>query len=97
MSIATVPEGHRSSPITPRPLPGGSSTLGRSLMFECERQSILTQPDDPLLPAVVKHDDTQPNEHNDNGQSSIPVQGSFVIHLQDPVELLPNVVNIDSD
>lgn len=55
-------------------------------------------PDDSLLPVVVNQDDTQPNDEQDvNEQSSMPMQVSLLIHLQDPVELLPHVVNIDSD
>lgn len=94
LSVATVPEQHRSSPI----VPGSSPTLGRSLMFRCEGQSCLTQPDDSSLPVGVNHDSTSANDEQDgNGQSSTQMQVSFPGSLQDPVELLPHVVNIDSD
>lgn len=92
LSVATVPEQHRSSSISQRPVPGRSPTLGRSLMFRCEGQSCLTQPDDSSLPVVLNHDSSLANdEQDDNGQSSMQMQVSF------PVELLPHVVNIDSD
>lgn len=97
LSVATVPEQHRSSPITLRPVPGSSPTLGRLLMFRCEGQSCLTQPDDSSLPVVVNHDSTSANDEQDgNGQSSMQMRVSFPVSLQDPVELLPHV-NIDSD
>lgn len=97
LSVAMAPEQHRTSPMLRR-VPGSSSTLGRSLMFKCEGQSPLTQPDDSFLPVEVNHKNTQPNdEQNGNGQSSMPMQASFLISLQDPVDLLPCVVNIDSD
>lgn len=99
LSIAMVPEQQRSSPATPRPVAAGLPTLGRSLMFRCEGQSTLMHPDDSLSPVVVNHDDTQPNDEQDeNGKSSTPMQVSLLIHLQDPhTELLPHVVNVDSD
>lgn len=98
LSIATVPEQQRSSPTAPRPVTAGAPTLGRSLMFRCEGQSTLMHPDDSLLPMVVNHDNSQSNDKQDeNGTSSMPMQVSLLIHLQDPVELVPHVVNIDSD
>lgn len=88
LSIAMAPEQHRTSPML-RQVPGSSPTLGRSP---------LTQPDDSFLPLEVHQKSTQPNdEQNGNGQSSMPMQPSFLIGLQDPVDLLPCVVNIDSD
>lgn len=97
LSVATVPEQRRSSPITLRPVPGSSPTLGLSLVFRCEGQSPLTQPDGSSLPVVVNHDNTLANdEQGGNGQSSMQIPVSFPISLQDPVELLPHVVNIDS-
>lgn len=97
LSIAMAPEQHRTSPML-RQVSGSSPTLGRSLLFKREGPSPLTQPDDSFLPLEVHQKSTQPNdEQNGNGQSSMPMQPSFLIGLQDPVDLLPCVVNIDSD
>lgn len=96
LSIAMAPEQHRTSPMLRR-VPGSSSTHGQSLLFKHEGQSPLTQ-GDSFLPVEVNHKNTLPNdEQNGNGQSSMPMQPSFLISLQDPVDLLPCVVNIDSD
>lgn len=98
LSIAAVPEQQRSFPATLRPVAASSPTLGQSLMFRCEGESTLMHPDDSLLPMVVNHGNTQPkDEQDENGKLSMPMQVSLLIHLQDPVELLPHVVNIDTD
>lgn len=98
LSIATVPECHRSSATTPRATPDGSANQVCSPVFM--QQSCSLQADDYLLscPAMVHRDNNlQCEDQNDTGQSSVAMQVSFLIHLQDPVELLPHAVDIDSD
>ena len=98
-SIATVPERNRSS-ATMRAMPEGSPTPESSLTFRRQVQPTPPQPDDSLLhcPSVVNRDSTLEREdQDDTGKSSVAMQVSFLIHLQDPVELLPHVVDIDSD
>lgn len=90
-SIATVPEHNRSSATTTRAMPEGSPTPDSSLIFRRQLQPTSSQPDDsmPLGPSVVNRDNIL--QHGDQA-----VQVSFLIHLQDPVELLPHVVDVDS-
>lgn len=100
LCIATVPERNRSSATTMRAMPDGSPNPESSVIFRRQVQPTSPQPDDSLLqcPAVVDRDNTlQHEDQDDTGQSSVAMQVSFLIHLQDPVELLPHVVNMDSD
>lgn len=101
LSIATVPERNRSSATPTRALSVTSPNPDSSQMFRhVQILPSAPRPDVSLLhcPALVDQDNTLQHENpNDNGQSSAAMQVSFVIHLQDPVELLPNVVNIVSD
>lgn len=100
LSIATVPERNRSSAAMLRVMPDGSPNPESSMIFQRQIQPTSPQPDDCLLhsPAVVEQDKAlQHKDQDDTGQSSMAMQVSFLIHLQDPVELLPHVVNIDSN
>lgn len=83
-----------------RAMPDGSTTPESSQIFRRQIQPNSPQPANslPQGPSVANQDDTLLHgDQDDNGQSSVAMQLSFLIHLQDPVEVLPNVVNIDSD
>lgn len=98
-SITTVPERNRTSPIMMRARPDGSPTPESSLIFRHQTQPTSPQPDASLLhcPSVAHRENTlHRGDQDETGKSSAAMQVSFLIHLQDPVELLPNVVNIDS-
>lgn len=99
-SIATVPEGNRSSVSATRPMPDGSPTPDSSQNFRRQLLPTSPKPDVSLLhsPLVVNRDNIlQGGNLDNNGQSSVAMQVSFLVHLKDPVELLPHVVNTDSD
>lgn len=83
-----------------RAVPDGSPTPESSLVFRRQVQPTPPQPDASLLhyPSAANTDNIlQHGDREDTGQSPVAMQVSFVIHLQDPVELLPHAVNIDSD
>lgn len=99
-SITTGPERNRSSGTMARPLPDGSPTPESSLVFRRQVQPTSPQPDDslPHCPSSENRDNTlQLGDQDGIGQSSVAMQVSFIIHLQDPVEALPHAVNTDSD
>lgn len=80
-------------------MPDGSPNRESSL-FKHQAQPNCAQSGDSLshLPSVVDRDNTLRREDiDDAGQSAVEMQVSVLIHLQDPVELLPHVVNIDAD
>lgn len=96
-SIATVPDCNRSS--VSRAMPDSSPSLESSQIFRCA-----VQPNSPQMCASLTHfpltenrDNTFLKRDNETGQSSVAMQVSFLIHFKDPVELLPHVVNTDSD
>lgn len=98
LSIASVTEHNRSSTAAVRALPDGSPTPDSSQIFRRPVQPTYQQPVTSLLhsPSVVNRDNTlQCVDHDEAGQSSVAMRVS--LHLQDPVELLPHVVNIDSE
>lgn len=101
LSIATVPERNRSSATPTGALSVGSPNPDNSKIFR-HVQILPSAPRPnvslPHRPALVDQDNTLQHENpNDNGRSSAAMQVSFIIHLKDPVELLPNVVNTVSD
>ena len=80
-------------------MPDGSLTPESSLIFRRQVQPTSPHADASMLhcPSVVNMETTlQRGDRDEAGQSSVAMQVSFLIHLQDPVELLPHVVNIDS-
>ena len=80
-------------------MPDGSSNRENSSMFKHQAQPNCPQSGDSLLPlpSVVDRDTLRQEDINDAGQLAVEMQVSVLIHLQDPVELLPHVVNIDAD
>lgn len=98
LSIATVPERNRSS-ATLRAVPDGSPSPESVLVFRPPIQPASLQSEQSLLlypPELNREHILLCGDQADIGLSSA-MQVSFVIHLQDPVESLPNVVNTDSD
>ena len=52
----------------------------------------------PHCPAEENHDNRVPESfRNEATGSTLSMQVSFLVHLKDPVELPPNVVDVDSD
>ncbi|XP_068161697.1 glucagon receptor-like isoform X2 [Antennarius striatus] len=98
-SIATVPGRNRSAGTVTRDMAGRSPNPDISQIFTHQVQQNYPQCDDSLLnfPSVVNRVNTLQHGSQSDIEQSAAMQVSFVIHLQDPVELLPNVVNVDSD
>lgn len=97
VSIATVPERRRSSGTPTGPLSAGSPNPDSSFIHrQPQILPLASQPDVSLLHCSVGG--AQDNEHQREiaagiKQSPAEMQVSLVIHLQDPVELLPNMVS----
>lgn len=96
MSIATVPERRRSSGTPTGPLSAGSPNPDSS--FINRRTQMLpsaSQPDVSLHCSVVGAKDNAHQRESAAGmkRTSAEMQVSLVITLQDPVELLPNMVS----
>lgn len=97
-SVATVPDRNRSSISAVRAFPDGSPTLYSSQLVRHQAVS-------PQLHVTLVHSPFEENtksslqcrDQDDSGQSSAAMLVSFLIHLKDPVELLPHVVNTNSD
>lgn len=97
VSIATVPERRRSSATPTGPLSAGSPNPESSFINrQTQMLPSASQPDVSLLhcPVVGAQGNTQQRGNAvDNRQSAAEMQVSLVIHLQDPVGLLPNMVS----
>lgn len=97
MSIVTEPERSRSSATPTGPLsPGSPNSDSLFINRQSQMLPLASQPDVSLLhcPAVGAQGNTQQRGNaGDNRQSAAEMPVSLVIHLQDPVELLPNMVS----
>lgn len=97
VSIATVPERRRSSATPTGPLSVGSPNPESSFINrQTQMLPSASQPDVSLLHCPVEgaQGNTQQRGNAvDNRQSAAEMQVSLVIHLQDPVGLLPNMVS----
>lgn len=95
VSIATVPERRRSSGTPTGPLSAGSPNPDSSFINrQTQMLPSASQPDVSLLHcSVVGAQDSTHENAPGIKQSSAEMQVSLVIHLQDPVALLPNMVS----
>lgn len=101
-SIATVPDCSRSSVSVIRTMPDVSPTnssqilhLGHPVQPSSPKEHALLMPS--FSPLKKRENTMQLRDQEETEHASVEMQVAFLIHLKDPVELLPHVVNKDSD
>lgn len=100
-SIATVPQRNGSFVSASQPVPDCSLSPGSARILRRQQPPTSPQPHASLqhFPSELEKDNIQSHVDQDaiGLDKSQGMQVSFLIHLKDPVELLPHVVNTDSD